>query len=223
MPERPVRPIRSFVNREGRLSKHLENAWNDMHKEYVSNGLKPLNALFDVQAADNTKQRLVVEIGSGQGNQVVHAAKLEPDTNFVAIEVYKTGVAHTLYLMNTQQVTNVRIIQADAYELFANNYFSAQEPAIDELWTFFPDPWPKKKHKKRRLINENFKALVLQSLVVGGIWRIATDWEDYANSILKIPDITASERFSNRLVTNFEQKAKDANRMVYDFVVQNNL
>jgi tRNA (guanine-N7-)-methyltransferase len=193
-----------------------------MHEQYVSDGLKPLGALFDDDGSTEGKRRLVVEIGSGQGNQIVRAAKLQSDADFVAIEVYKTGVAHTLYLMNTQEITNVRIIQADAYELFANDYFSLQTPQIDELWTFFPDPWPKKKHRKRRLINHEFKALVLHSLVNDGIWRVATDWENYAKQISEVLGVTACERFSGRLVTNFEQKALNANREVHDFTVVKN-
>lgn len=190
---------------------------------------------------------LIVEIGTGQGENVVAAAAEHPDMNFLALEVYDPGVAHTMLLAGKQGLTNLRIAQVNAPELFK----AAADGSIAEVWTFFPDPWPKMRHHKRRIVQPELAGEIHRTLRDGGVWRIATDIEDYALHVhevmdglegfhndgmltvslpvehvgkgnadeaagLRHADFTESERFSGRILTNFEKKGLAAGRVIHD-------
>ena len=127
---------------------------------------------------------LIVEIGSGQGENVVAAAASQPDVNFLALEVYDPGVAHTLLLAGKQNLKNLRIAQINAPELFK----AAVDGSIAEVWTFFPDPWPKMRHHKRRIVQPELAADIHRALTDEGVWRIATDIEDYALHVHEVMD-----------------------------------
>lgn len=127
---------------------------------------------------------LVVEIGSGQGENIVAAAAADPQTNFLALEVYDPGVAHTMLLAGKQGLGNLRIAQVNAPELFK----VAADGAIAEVWTFFPDPWPKMRHHKRRIVQPELAGEIHRTLQGGGVWRIATDIEDYALHVHEVMD-----------------------------------
>ncbi|MDR2508956.1 MAG: tRNA (guanosine(46)-N7)-methyltransferase TrmB [Candidatus Ancillula sp.] len=218
------RGIRSFVKREGRLSPRVQKVWDEMSAEYIipkdvfqkleGNPDALLTTLFGDTRA---KLPLVVEIGSGQGNQVVHSAKGNPEVNYLALEVYHTGAAHTLLLMRNNNVTNVRIAELDAKELLLSG---ALKGVISELWTFFPDPWPKRNHHKRRLVNDDFLKIVKENVSPGGVWRLATDWAHYAQQMRAVLKTTPGKRFDGRLLTNFEKKGIAAGREIFDFTVQ---
>ncbi|MBR6440397.1 MAG: tRNA (guanine-N7)-methyltransferase [Aeriscardovia sp.] len=128
---------------------------------------------------------LVIEIGSGQGEQVEWAASRFKNLDFLALEVFPQGVAHSVRRLHSKGIENARILQADAFHFFLSNLLSN---SVFEVWTFFPDPWPKTKHHKRRLISEDFAPLVASALVPGGHWRIATDDNDYALQIHEVLD-----------------------------------
>jgi tRNA (guanine-N7-)-methyltransferase len=174
--------------------------------------------------------RIVVEIGSGQGNQLVHAVQSDvaadgiSNTLYIGVEVYKTGVAHTLLLARNAELegTDYQLLMVDAVELFEALIANRDQNSIvqiDELWTFFPDPWPKKRHHKRRLIDVQFFELVKKVLKPGGIWRVATDWADYAAQIEDVTHTAPGKRFAGRVLTNFEKKGIAAGREIFDFTV----
>ena len=249
------RKVLSFVRRSARLDARLQRAWD----AYADTYLLKINAgegsldvrdgfVFDqayIRETWGNGNPLIVEIGSGQGENVVAAAAAHPETNFLALEVYDPGVAHTMLLAGKQGLGNLRIAQVNAPELFK----AAADGSVAEVWTFFPDPWPKMRHHKRRIVQPELAADVHRTLVDGGMWRIATDIEDYALHVhevmegfqndgtltvslpvghvdkgnsdeaaaLRHADFTESERFDGRVLTNFEKKGLAADRVIHDF------
>lgn len=188
------RKVLSFVRRSARLDDRLQRAWDTYAEQYlldinaregsldVCEGLR-FDAAF-VRKTWGNDHLLIVEIGSGQGENVVAAAAARPDMNFLALEVYDPGVAHTLLLAGKQGLENLRIAQVNAPELF-----KACEPGVlAEVWTFFPDPWPKMKHHKRRIVQPELAGDIRRALADGGVWRIATDIEDYALHVHEVMD-----------------------------------
>ncbi|MBW3090942.1 tRNA (guanosine(46)-N7)-methyltransferase TrmB [Bifidobacterium miconisargentati] len=190
----PMHKVLSFVRRSGRLDDRLQRAWDRYADTYLldiaaGNGLLDvregvrLNRAF-IERTWGNGNPLIVEIGTGQGENVVAAAATHPDTNFLALEVYDPGVAHTMLLAGKQELTNLRVAQVNAPELFK----VAEAGSVAEVWTFFPDPWPKKKHHKRRIVQEGLAADIHRALGEGGVWRIATDIEDYALHVHEVMD-----------------------------------
>lgn len=208
--------IRSFVNRENRLPKRIQKIWDEDNSKFVCLEYDKITEFLDEFLADSSSE-IIIEIGSGQGNQIVHAAKNNPQKKYIAFEVYQTGIAHTLLLMKNENVSNIRIIKGDAYQILKTDYF---RELATEIWTFFPDPWPKKRHHKRRLITEEFQNIINNTLQTNGKWRIATDWENYAKQIELIAGIKQTERYEGRIITNFENKAILAKREIFDFIYQ---
>lgn len=193
-PIRHEHKVLSFVRRSGRLDARLQRAWDT----YADTYLLPLNAaegsldvrqdwrltpewIHDTWANDHP---LVIEIGTGQGENIIAAAAQHPDINYLALEVYDPGVAHTMLRAGKQQLRNLRIAQINAPELFAK----ADAATVSEVWTFFPDPWPKMKHHKRRIVQPALAEAVHRALVADGVWRIATDIEDYALHVHEVMD-----------------------------------
>lgn len=192
---------------------------------------------IEVDAAFGRSAPLIVEIGSGAGEQIVAHAVEHPDVNHLALDVWWPGIAAAIHRADKAGVENLRIIYADAASALPR-----LDRPVDELWTFFPDPWPKKRHRKRRLVTESFARLVGQVLAEDGRWRLATDWADYAWQMrdaiaaagLKNPHagerpdpedpaeagITGgfAPRFAGRIRTRFETKGIEAGRTVYDLV-----
>ncbi len=166
---------------------------------------------------------LIVEIGSGQGHAIVHAAGARPDADFLAVEVFVAGLARTMLDAERADVRNLRLVEANAPEVLEH---LLPEGSVDELWIFFPDPWHKSKHTKRRLIAPTFPALAARVLRDGGILRLATDWEDYARQMRDVladaADFTPAfdgewaERFDGRTMTAFERKGIAKGRDIRD-------
>lgn len=191
---RPVHRVLSFVRRSGRLDARLQRAWDTYSSEYlldINAGEGSLDVRegfsFDgeyVRKVWGNANPLIVEIGSGQGENVVAAAEANPGMNFLALEVYDPGVAHTLLLAGKNGLGNLRVAQVNAPELFK----VMADGVAAEVWTFFPDPWPKKKHHKRRIVQPELAGQVRRSLADGGVWRIATDIEDYALHVHEVMD-----------------------------------
>ncbi len=190
----PMHKVLSFVRRSGRLDARLQRAWSSYAGEYlldISAGEGSLDVregfVFDMEYVRSTwgnGNSLIIEIGTGQGENVVAAAEAHPETNFLALEVYDPGVAHTLLLAGKRDLANMRVAQVNAPELFK----VMASGVTAEVWTFFPDPWPKKKHHKRRIVQPALAAEVRRVLVGGGVWRIATDIEDYALHVHEVMD-----------------------------------
>ena len=192
-PAHPLHKVLSFVRRSGRLDDRLQRAWDNYAGTYlldiaagnlldVREGVT-LDRAF-VESAWGNDNPLIVEIGTGQGENVVAAAAAHPETNFLALEVYDPGVAHTLLLAGKQNLKNLRIAQINAPELFK----AAVDGSIAEVWTFFPDPWPKMRHHKRRIVQPELAADIHRALTDEGVWRIATDIEDYALHVHEVMD-----------------------------------
>lgn len=245
MPERAAptwrtKPV-SFTRRGGRLTERQQAAWDALAATHVidvprfgpSTSVDPSFEL-DVAAAFGRSAPLVVEIGSGRGDALVAAAKAQSEANFLGLEVYVPGVAQTLVSMRhhpplakasmpaggTPKVANVRMAIVNAPEALATMLTPA---SVHELHTWFPDPWHKARHHKRRLITTEFTELVARVLEPGGVWRIATDWGDYAEWIAEVlatsPFVEGGPvpRFEGRAETRFERKGSAAGRVIQDF------
>lgn len=188
------RKVLSFVRRSARLDARLQRAWDtysDMYLLKINAGEGSLDVregfVLDqsyVREVWGNGNPLIVEIGSGQGENVVAAAATHPETNFLALEVYDPGVAHTLLLAGKQGLKNLRIAQINAPELFK----AADDGSFAEVWTFFPDPWPKMRHHKRRIVQLELASDIHRALAANGVWRIATDIEDYALHVHEVMD-----------------------------------
>jgi tRNA (guanine-N7-)-methyltransferase len=165
----------------------------------------------------------VVEIGSGQGHAVIAAAAARPDMDFLAVEVFQAGLARTMRDAERAGIANLRLVEANAPEVLEH---LLPEASVSDLRVFFPDPWHKNKHTKRRLVTQEFAALATTALVPGGVLRLATDWEDYARSMRTVldaaPDLQRgfegewAPRFDGRVLTAFERKGVRAGRAIRD-------
>lgn len=220
----------SFVRRSGRMSDAQERAWAELAPRYVLEVQRDAAATsilpgtgIDPASVFGRRAPLVVEIGSGQGHAIVHAAAAHPDTDFLAVEVFRAGLARTMLDADRAGVRNLRLVEANAPEVLEH---LLPEASVDEVWIFFPDPWHKAKHNKRRLIAPAFPPLAARALRGGGMLRLATDWEDYA---LQMRDVMAdaaefapafdgdwAPRFDGRTMTAFERKGIAKGREIRD-------
>ena len=223
------RPL-SFVRRNGRMTDGQERAWTHLAPRYV---IEPprgdaatsvrAGAAIDPRETWGRDAPLIAEIGSGQGHAIVHAASLRPDVDFLAIEVFTAGLARTMLTAERSGARNLRLVEANAPEVLAHLLPPA---SLDELWIFFPDPWHKNKHNKRRLVTPEFAATAAPALRDGGVLRIATDWEQYARWMRDVMDAAPvfvrafegewAERFDGRVLTAFERKGTRAGRAIRD-------
>ncbi len=173
------RTIRSFVKREGKLTVGQQNAIDELWPRFgVNLSDQPLRfpQLFERDGP------LVMEIGFGNGLSLSEMALSAPETNFFGIEVHKPGVGSLLVQVKKHALQNVRVCADDAVELFKQ----VPENSIDRLQIFFPDPWHKKRHHKRRLIQSAFVAQIVEKLKQGGVLHVATDWENYAEHVMEV-------------------------------------
>lgn len=217
----------SFTRRGGRLTERQNAAWDALAATHVldvprhgpSTSVDPAFR-FDAVSAFGRKAPLIIEIGSGRGESLVASAKAAPEVNFLGLEVYVPGVAQTLVTMRHEGVDNVRMAVVNAPEAFTTMIAPA---SVREVQTWFPDPWHKARHHKRRLITVGFSELVARVLEPDGRWRIATDWADYAEWIEEVlttsPFLSGGpvDRFDGRIVTRFERKGVAAGRVIHDF------
>ena len=173
-----IRKIQSFVKREGRLTKGQEKAiesnWETMGLEHKS-GLLNMNEVFERSAP------VVLEIGFGMGKSLVTMAKNEPDKDFIGIEVHRPGIGACLADAQEQGVTNLRVYEHDAVEVLAD---CIADGSLSRMQLFFPDPWHKKRHHKRRIVQPEFVEKLRGKLAIGGVFHMATDWENYAEHML---------------------------------------
>ncbi|MES2547243.1 MAG: tRNA (guanosine(46)-N7)-methyltransferase TrmB [Pseudomonadota bacterium] len=220
------RRIRSFVLRQGRLTKGqahaLETVWPQFGIEYAEE-LLDLNQVF---ARKNSKK--ILEIGFGMGESTAKIAQTLPDCDFVAVEVHTPGVGSLLKLIEESSIPNIRIIQHDVVEVLQH---MIADNSLDGVHIFFPDPWHKKRHHKRRLIQAEFLKLLCTKLKVGAYIHVATDWQEYAEWVLEIlsaePQLqnTASdlvpgyaEKPTYRPLTKFENRGIKLGHGVWDMV-----
>lgn len=216
------RHVKSFVIRAGRMTKAQITALETLSPKYLVDAAELKELDFD--AIFNRKAPLVVEIGFGMGKSFVQMAKDDPNSNYLGIEVHPPGVGAAMMLVEQEGLTNVKIIKYDAFEILTK---CIAKESIDILQIFFPDPWPKARHHKRRLINDDFIAMVCPLLKIGGKFRMATDWENYAEQMLDCmlraegfenlsEDNTYIPRPSWRPLTKFEQRGERLGHGVWD-------
>jgi tRNA (guanine-N7-)-methyltransferase len=214
-------PIRSYVLRQGRFSPAQQKAYAELMPRL---GV-PYRALpLDFAALFGRKAPVVVEIGSGMGETTVHIAAEHPDTDYLAIEVHAPGVGALLRRVEERGLTNVRVVQHDAVEVLRH---MVPEGSLAAIHLFFPDPWPKKRHHKRRLMQPEFGALAAARLAPGGRLHMATDWQEYAQHMLEVLSGVSGMRNSAadfaprppwRPETKFEKRGRGLGHGVWDLV-----
>ncbi|WP_345752361.1 tRNA (guanosine(46)-N7)-methyltransferase TrmB [Microbacterium rhizophilus] len=229
-----TKPV-SFVRRSGRMSEAQERAWSelspfyafDVPRDVASTSVHPGARLVPADVYGR-EAPLTVEIGSGQGHAIVAAASAHPDRDFLAVEVFRAGLARTMLDADRAGVRNLRLVEANAPEVLET---LLPEGSADEVWVFFPDPWHKSRHNKRRLVKEGFGAIAGRALrdgadEGGGLLRLATDWEDYALQMREVLDAEPeferafdgdwAPRFDGRVMTAFERKGLNKGRDIRD-------
>ena len=176
-----IRKIRSFVRREGRLTKGQENAMNEC---WSTMGIDYKAEILDWKEVFGNDNPVVLEIGFGMGASLVEMAKNAPEKNFIGIEVHSPGVGACLADAREAGITNLRVMCHDAVEVFEH---MIPNGSLATLQLFFPDPWHKKRHHKRRIVQLDFAEMVRQKLILNeGIFHMATDWENYAEHMIEI-------------------------------------
>lgn len=222
-----VRP--SFVRRSARMRPAQHRAWDrhrhgflvEVERAELSTSVAA-GAPLDLTEVFGRAAPLIVEIGPGTGESLVPMARQRPEVNVLAFEVYRPALARLIGSLASAELGNVRVVEADAVDGLRHLLESA---SIEELWMFFPDPWPKLRHRKRRLLSADFVELAGSRLAPGGCWRLATDWPDYADQIRDELDSSGlfrsdhsggAQRWSGRPVTRFEQRGLDAGREIFD-------
>lgn len=216
---RRVREVLSYSRRGSRFTPSQQESWDAHHAAWVIPDEAVDDPGFTLSAWFGREAPLVVEIGSGVGEATAALAARRPEVDVLALEVWRPGVAHTLGLLAEEGADNVRLLSVDAVWVLEH---LVAPGALEELWTFFPDPWPKKRHHKRRLVTPAFAALAAGRLRPGGLWRLATDWSEYAEQMQVVLDAEpglvggVTERWADRPVTKFERKGLAVGRTITD-------
>ena len=217
---RPPRTVRSFVPRAGRMTRAQQRAWQDL---WPSLGVEMTGSTFDLDAIFGRSARRTVEIGFGNGEALLSLAASRPAEDFLGIEVHRPGVGHLMLRCEELAVLNLRIVSHDAVDVLER----LTPACLDEVLLYFPDPWPKKRHHKRRIVQDGFVALVASGLRNGGVFRLATDWQPYADWMLETlgrcpllrnesPDGAWSPRPASRPPTRFELRGQRLGHAVWD-------
>jgi tRNA (guanine-N7-)-methyltransferase len=214
--------IRSFIRRQGRLTPGQQLALDNYWDKYC---LDP-KADYNFAEVFGRNAPLFVEIGFGNGESLASMAAANPDKDYIGIEVHRPGVGHLLLLLNQQSLTNVRIYCHDAIEIMEHKI---ADNSLSGVHLFFPDPWPKKKHHKRRIVRPDFIDLLVRKLKPEGYFHAATDWENYAEAMLAV--LSKSSELKNtspsndycqcpeyRPLTKFEQRGIRLGHSVWDLI-----
>lgn len=215
------RPIRSFVMRTGRMTAGQSRALEDLWPRY---GVDYAPAPLDLDALFGRRAPRTLEVGFGNGEHLASLAAAHPERDYLGVEVHRPGVGHLFMLAATGNLSNLRASTHDAVEVLREQIAPG---ALDEVLVLFPDPWHKKRHRKRRLIQPPFIELVASRLAVNGVLRLATDWEEYALQMLEV--LQASTLFTNlspggdwmprpeeRAPTRFEKRGARLGHGVWD-------
>jgi tRNA (guanine-N7-)-methyltransferase len=223
--DQTTRSIKSFVRRSGRMTPSQKNAlevyWPAFGIDFNENGLNLPDGF----------ETLKLEIGIGNGDALIHMAAAEPRSLYIGVEVHEPGIGHCLNHIHQRKLANVRLIKHDAIEVLQHMISPA---TLDGMLLFFPDPWHKKRHHKRRIVRQSFRDLVFRGLKPGASIHIATDWQDYAESIasqfiedsrfLNQGDASGYvERPASRPLTRFEQRGRRLGHGVWDLVFSRGL
>lgn len=218
MPEAasPRPPIRSFVRREGRITPAQERALEILWPRFgIDPGLGPLdlNTIFGRRAPRHC------EIGFGNGAALAAMAIAHPERDYLGVEVHRPGIGRLLNMIERAHLTNVRVLMADAFEALTR----IPDGTLAAIYLLFPDPWPKKRHHKRRLVQPEFAHRVRTKLALDGVWNLATDWDDYAEQMVRVlsatpglVDAVEPGRHAERPVTRFEERGRAAGRRIFE-------
>ena len=221
--KKPHRSIRSFVRRESRITPAQTRALKQFWPRY---GIPEDTTLLDWSTVFGRRAPVIVEIGFGNGETLAATAAAHPENNYLGIEVHRPGAGSLLRRIETEALDNVRVMLGDANEILAQRIVDASLTAVN---LFFPDPWPKKRHHKRRLVQPDFVALVARKLVPKGYFHLATDWPAYAEQMATVlsgteglVDASGNGQFqmlvTERLLTRFEQRGRQLGHDVRDLV-----
>ena len=223
------RTIHSFVLRQGRLTKGQQYALEHFLPLYGINLSKNDEKKIELHQLFNRSAPITLEIGFGNGDSLAEMAKAAPERDFIGIEVHRPGVGRLLHLINEYQLSNLRVIHDDAVEVLKQRI---PHHSLDRVQLFFPDPWHKKKHNKRRIVQNEFVALIHSLLKTGGIFHLATDWEAYAEHMRDVmeasenfnslSDLPFSSRPDNRPLTKFENRGLKLGHGVWDLLYKAN-
>jgi tRNA (guanine-N7-)-methyltransferase len=218
-----LRRIRSFVRREGRLTPGQQRALQELWPQF---GIEHDETVLDLEAVFGRSAPCVLEIGFGNGASLLKMAQDNPDTDYLGIEVHRPGVGNLLLGIEREDVKNIRVMSEDAVDILKQQIPDA---SLDMVQLFFPDPWHKKKHHKRRIVQTDFVQLLYRKLKPGGLFHMATDWQDYAEHMLEV--MMAAEGFTNtsptndyvdrpdsRPLTKFEQRGHRLGHGVWDLI-----
>lgn len=215
-----LRPIRSFVHRQKKLSKRQQRAFSALSNQNTLSTAIDFNKLFEREACT------ILEIGFGMGDSLLQQALQYPENNYLGIEVHRPGIAVLLTQIEKFKLNNIKVIYADASEILTH---SIPKHSLDAVQIFFPDPWPKTRHHKRRLVQAKFIDLLHEKLKVNGKLHLATDWQDYAQHMLKMlenapqwKNNAAKNQFTprppTRPLTKFEKRGQQLGHTIWDLV-----
>ena len=221
-----LRKIQSFVKRSGRLSKAQSTGLNELWGDY---GVNINEKILNFDELFLNKNDITLEVGFGNGDSLLEMAIQQPDQNFLGIEVYEAGVGRLINEASKNNLSNLKIIKEDAVEILTNNI---SDNSLSCFQLFFPDPWHKKKHHKRRIVQTSFLDRLSKKLKNDGIAHIATDWENYAEHIMDTleshphfkncaGDHIYSVRPKNRPLTKFENRGQKLGHGVWDIIFTN--
>lgn len=217
--------IRSFVRRSGRITIAQQRALTTLWSRY---GVEDANNLIDLDNLFGRDAEKHLEIGFGMGDALLEMAATHPECDYLGIDVHRPGIGHVLLQIEKQQLSNIRIICADAVEVL-QQWLPPRSLAV--IYLFFPDPWPKKRHQKRRLIQPAFIELLAKCLKIDGYVYLATDLADYAQQMLQMLEINPyfincaglgcfAPRPADRPLTKFEQRGQRLGHEVWDLRYQ---
>lgn len=217
------RQVKSYVLRTGRMTAGQHRGWDEV---WPAMGITIDNGMQDIQALFTREAPLVLEIGFGMGLSLLQMAQQEPDKNFIGIEVHRPGVGSLLNEAQKAELNNIRVYCDDAVEVLKH---CIPDESIDRLQLYFPDPWHKKRHHKRRIVQPAFVQALRAKIKVEGLFHMATDWENYAEHMLKV--MQQAEGFENtseinnyvprpdyRPTTKFEKRGERLGHGVWDLV-----
>lgn len=212
-------PVRSYMLRPGRITKAQRRALTQNWEKF---GIVNQESMLDLQTVFGRRAPTVLEIGFGNGEVLLELAQTELDTNFLGIETYRSGIGSLLRSIAQQGLSNIRVMHEDATVAVPRRL---PDNSLTKVLILFPDPWPKTRHRKRRLVQVDFIDKVADKLQSGGVLQLATDWQDYATAMHRV--VLSTERFHQiseghhkRLSTAFERRGHAAGHTIYDLLYE---
>lgn len=217
-----MRRVRSFVRRSGRMTDAQRDALKTLFPRFQ---LSLEDGLLDFKKNFHREAPHILEIGFGSGYSLLEIAKCHPEKDFIGIEMHQPGIGTLLLNMDLEKIHNIRIYYADAVEVLTQ---CIPENSLDVVQIFFPDPWPKRRHHKRRLIQSEFVKLLISKIKINGMLHLATDWEDYAREMMtvisdfsELRNVSGEKQYAHRsdqrpVITKFEKRGQHAGREIWE-------